>query len=777
MLFRKGKRNKSNFTYRLLKQKNISKYFFVQKCIKCKCMNKTICLIFFFFLLSITAFSQNKKSKIQDSIKNIELPASFIIAQKSHTGKMFKEQAGGILDKKIIKKNNQGQDIPFLLNSITSVVSSSDAGAGVGYTGIRIRGADITRINVTMNGVPVNDAESQTTYFVNTPDLLSSAQEIEVSKGVGSSKNGVGNFGAGIGINNLDVDYVAPFFSYSIDAGSFNTFKNTLKVSTGLINEKLVATVRLSKLSSDGYIERSSSDLKALQATVKYLISPGDQLIFNFMKGKEKTGQAWNGVPEDSLKTNRRYNELGITSNGNYYQNQTDNYSQDYYQLFYDKKIDSFWSLGSTLYLTKGEGYYEQYKIGQKYKSYGLNDYQPSPDTIIKKTDLIRQLWLKNNFYGARFYALYLKEKINAGLYLNMSQYDGKHFGEIIWAQQGIENNYRWYDLWASKTDGTIYSMIEYRPSNSISIFGDMQYRNVHYLINGFRDNPSIQHNLNYNFFNPKIKLSFYHQKNSVASLLVGLAQKEPNRDDIEAGIKDLPKPEQRYDVELSVMRKVKSQFIIQTNLFGMFYKNQLVLTGKINDVGAYTRSNIDNSYRLGVELEVRYKSANGVLEANGNIALSKNKIRNFNEYIDDYDKGIQIKNNYKLSDISFSPNVIAGGRMTVLPLLTTNNVFFKKISIDLLPKYVSKQFLDNTSNENRKLDPYFVSDLIFNAPFKVENKFLLNLRMGVYNIFNTLYSSNGYTYSYISDNYMTTQNYYFPQAGIRWMLGLNIEY
>ncbi|HMN32204.1 MAG TPA: TonB-dependent receptor [Chitinophagaceae bacterium] len=739
-------------------------------------MKKIICFAFSILASNLFALSQTKDNSIQDTIRNIELPASYIIAQKSITSKMFKEQAGGYFDKKTIQKFNQGQDIPYLLNSISSVVSCSDAGAGVGYTGIRIRGADITRINVTLNGVPVNDAESQATFFVNTPDLLSSSQQIEVSKGIGNSKNGVGNFGAGIGINNLDVDYQNPSVSYSFDMGSFHTFKNTLKVSTGLIDNKLVATIRLSKISSDGYIERSSSDLKALQTTIKYLISPSSQLIFNMMKGSERTGQAWNGVPHDSLATHRTFNELGIMSNGNYYQNQTDNYAQDYYQLFFDKKVNSFWSIGSTLFLTKGQGYYEQYKIGQKYKNYGLSNYQPSPDTIITKTDMIRQLWLKNNFYGARFYALYLKEKLNAGIYLNLNQYDGKHFGEIIWAQQGVNNHYRWYDLWASKTDANIYSMLEYKPTQTITLFGDLQYRNVNYLINGFRDNPTIQHNLVYHFFNPKIKAT-YKQHQTFVSLLVGMTQKEPNRDDIEASEKELPKHETLYDIELSLMQKIKSQFVIQANLFGMYYKDQLALTGQINDVGAYTRSNIDESYRYGIELELRYKSQNGLLEANGNIALSQNKMKAFTEYIDDYDQDIQIKNTYHLSDISFSPNVIVGGRLSIFPLRKSGVASFNNLSLDILPKYVGKQYLDNTSNENRKLNPYFISDVLLQIPFQLENKSLFNIRLGVYNIFNNLYSSNGYTYSYISNSQLTTQNYYFPQSGIRWMLGAQFSF
>lgn len=737
-------------------------------------MYKKTILLFVFVCGINKLFSLNQLLEKSDSIKNIELPASIIVSKKQLNSKSFREQSGNIADKKTIKRLNQAQDLPFLLNSMSSVVTSSDAGMNIGYSSIRIRGADLTRINVTLNGVPMNDAESQTTYFVNTPDLLSSAHSIEMSKGVGASKNGTGNFGAGIGIQNLDVQNKEPFLSYETGYGSFNTFKNTLKLSTGLLQEKWIATIRLSDLKSDGYIQNSASKLRALQFTTKYIISESAQFILNYMKGKEKTGQAWNGVLEDSLKTNRTYNELGLMSNGKYYANQTDNYSQDFFQLFFDKKITKKWSLGSVLFLTKGRGFYEEYKIGEKYKNYYLPNFQFTPDSSITQTDLIRQLWLKNNFYGGRIYALYFGRKIDGGMYLNLNQYQGKHFGEVIWGQQGIPPNYRWYDLWAKKSDINIYSMIDYKPTQNISLLADLQLREVNYQINGFRKNPSIQHNLNYHFFNPKIKLT-YRNYNTIASLLMGIAQKEPNRDDIEAGIKSLPKPEKLFDIEFSYLRKIKNKLILQSNLFGMFYKDQLVLTGKINDVGAYTRSNINKSYRMGIELELRYQTINGIFEMSGNLALSQNKIIGFTEYIDNYDSGIQIENKYQKTDISFSPNIIAGGRFTIFPLKQFKLSSIQKLSFDFLPKYVGKQFLDNTSNSQRVISPYFVSDFVTQIPLQFSNK-TFTIKGGIYNLFNTMYSSNGYTYSYVYNSQLNTQNYYFPQSGIRWMLGLGVD-
>lgn len=736
-------------------------------------MCKKIFVFAFLMLNTSFIFSQKKSTEKNDTIRNVELPAAVI--KEARSGGL-NEHVIKTVDKKIIQRLNQAQDLPYLLNGISSVVVSSDAGAGTGYTGIRIRGADLTRINVTMNGVPVNDPESQATYFVNTPDILSSAQSVEVSKGVGSSKNGVGNFGAGIALNNLDVNYEKPVFSYQSDFGSFNTFKNTLKASTGLLNDKFIATVRLSSITSDGYIQRSASDLKAAQVTAKYQFDGNTQLVFNYLKGNEKTGQAWNGVPQDSLETNRTYNELGMKSDGTFYNNQTDNYGQDYYQLFFDKKLDKNWAIGTTLFYTKGKGYYEEYRAAQSYADYGLGDYHPTPDTAITETDMVRQLWLNNDFYGGRIYTTYLSKKFDAGLYLNYNQYEGKHFGEVIWAQQGIDKNYRWYDLWANKNDANIYTMIDIKPTNNFSFFADIQYRNVQYTLNGFRKNPTIFHDLRYNFFNPKMKFTF-RNRNHLVSFLAGIAQKEPNRDDIEAGVSNLPKPEKLLNTELAYVYRNNANMSFHTNVFGMFYKDQLVLTGKINDVGAYTRTNIDNSYRVGIEFEWMYRSRNRLFEMNANIALSQNKILNFTEYIDDYDNGGQVQKTYAETDISFSPNVIAGGRISFFPLRNNEDNIVENLSIDILPKYVGRQYLDNTSNEQRAIKSYFLNDLIINCPFKLNAHTVFNLRTGIYNLFNSKYEANGYTFSYIYGGQQTTQNYYFPQSGTRWMIGAGIEF
>ncbi len=723
------------------------------------------------FCLQATMLFSQVGPETKDTLRNIELPEAVI-----KTGKvsLLSEKNKLTITAAQIKKQNSAQDLPYLLNAMSSVVVTSDAGTGTGYTGIRIRGADLTRINVTMNGVPVNDAESQATYFVDMPDLLSSTKEIQVNKGVGSSKNGSGSFGASIAINNLDVDNIKPSFLFQTEYSSFNTLRSVIKAGTGLINNKFISTIRLSSLQSDGYIQRSSADLKGMQWTSKYLLNKNTQLVFNYLNGKEKTGQAWNGVPQDSLLTDRTFNELGLKSDGTFYNNQTDNYGQQYYQLFFDSKLNSKFAVGATLFLTKGNGYYEEYKTGQAYADYGLSDYIQGNDTLTE-TDLIRQLWLDNDFYGGRIYGTYVSKKLDAGLYLNYNQYDGRHHGDIVWAQQHVPDHYRWYALTSTKKDMNVYAMADYRFAQHFSLFGDMQVRQVNYEINGFRKNPGIHHDLNFLFFNPKMKLTWQNEKQAL-SLLAGIAQKEPNREDVEAGVSYLPKPEKLFNAELNYSILFWKCFVVHATAFLMDYKDQLVLTGKINDVGAYTRSNVPKSYRAGLELEANLKLPNKVIEAKANVAFSQNKIREFTEYIDDYDNGGQIVHTYSNTDIAFSPSVISSAQVSVYPFRLLKKSVVRNLSIDLLEKFVGDQYLDNTGNKERMIRSYLTTDMICHLPLQLKANTILNLKAGLNNLFDRRYEANGYTYSYQYDNAITTQNYYYPQAGRRWMIGIGIE-
>ncbi len=726
-------------------------------------------------LMAIVATAQE-----DSTFRKIELPAS-VITKGNPAAETIIKNSEIVLKKKNIEKLNTAVDVPYILNQTPSTVVGSDAGTGVGYTNLRIRGTDISRINVNMNGIPINDAEGQGVFFVNFPNILGSANSLSVQRGIGTSKTGYGNFGGSISINNLDVNYDKPHVSAMTDFASFNTLKNSVKVSTGMMNKRFVTTLRLSQITSDGYIQRSSANLKSAQITSKYMIDPNTSLTFNYLGGKERTEQAWNGVWEGSLDAIRNFNELGDKGDGTFYDNQTDNYQQDYYQLFFDrmvKNIDNkngILRYGAATYYTKGKGYYEEYKLDQSYAEYGLPNFIQGGDTTTN-TDLIRQLWLDNDFYGLRAYASYFGRKIQAGLYVNSSRYDGDHFGDVIWADRGIANDYRWYENDAVKKDNNVYGMFSYQIKKNLQVFADVQYRNVQYEINGFRDFPTINHDLTWNFINPKIEVRYAPNKKTSLALFVANSSKEPNRGDFETLTTQLPKPERLTDIEVNWNQRISKGLKIYTTLYYMGYKDQLVLTGQINDVGAYARTNVSKSYRAGIELLANYQlQKNLMIQANLN--LSQNKIQNFTEFIDDYDAGGQIENNFSGTDIAFSPNIIAGAQITFYPLRggLSNNI--SETSLDIIPKFVGRQYLDNTQNIDRSIDAFSTTDVLLNVPVKLRKSGTLKFRGGLMNVFNSLYESNGYTFSFVSGGQQETFNYYYPQAGRRYTIGIGYEF
>jgi iron complex outermembrane receptor protein len=647
-----------------------------------------------------------------------------------------------------------GQDLPFVLNQVPSVVVNSDAGNGIGYTGIRIRGTDATRINVTLNGIPYNDAESQGTFFVDLPDFASSVNSIQVQRGVGTSSNGSGAFGATINISSNEVNKEA-YAELNNSFGSFDTWKNTVKAGSGLIGDHFTTDIRFSNVTSDGYIERAKTDLKSLYFSTAYLADKA-ALRFNFFTGKEKTYQAWNGVSEPMLQTNRRYNSSGTEKSGEPYDNETDNYTQSHYQLFFNQNFSKNLSFNTAVFLTRGKGYYEQYKAEEDYGDY----YQPYPvynnDTVFT-TDLVRQLWLDNYYYGNIFSFQYKTNKSSFILGGGWHRYDGNHYGDIVWAQNGLATpKQRWYDLEAKKRDVNIYFKQQTQLSNYWNIFYDIQYRNIKYDLGGFRNNPSVIIANNYSFINPKLGISYFRNGwNGYFSY--SRAAKEPNRDDFEAGATQQPKPEKLNDIEAGVGKKTQHAEWSAT-FYYMHYKDQLVLTGKINDVGAYTRTNIPKSYRAGIELQ-----GNAILSkwlnVTANLALSRNKVIDFTEYIDDFDNGGQKTNSYESADIAFSPNIVGGATINFIPV--------ENFEISLLSKYTGKQYLDNTQNEGRKLDAFYVQDA--RMIYSLKKAFLkeVNFIFQVNNIFNQKYEPNGYTFSYIYGGELATENYYFPMAGM----------
>ena len=667
------------------------------------------------------------------------------------------------LNKKVIENNNLGQDLPFLLNQTPSVVVNSDAGNGIGYTGIRIRGTDGTRINVTLNGIPYNDAESQGTFFVNLPDFSSSVNSIQIQRGVGTSSNGTGAFGASVNLSTNEVND-SSYAELNNSIGSYNTLKNTIKFGTGILKKHFTIDGRLSRISSDGYVDRASSNLRSFYFSTAF-IDKNSSLRLNIFSGKEKTYQTWYGIPESKLKTNRTYNSAGQEHPDNPYDNETDNYTQTHYQLFYNNKISNFWKSNVAVFLTKGSGYYEQYKANQILSNYGIADYQ-SGSLLITQTDLIRQLWLDNNFYGTIFSVQHNKNKSLLTIGGGFNKYDGKHFGNVVWTkvQPLVGSNHQWYNHTAYKNDFSVYTKWTQQLSQYFQSFVDIQFRNVDYTINGFRNNPSLMIQTNYNFLNPKAGFTYFNN-GWQAFLSFAMGSKEPNRDDFEAGKSLQPKAEKLQDFEWGIEKKNKN-FSYGVNFYYMNYKDQLVLTGKINDVGAYTRTNISKSYRTGIEIQSSVVLAKW-LNIEANISMSENKVKDFTEFIDDYDNGGQITNQYKKSTLLLSPSLVAGSAINLIP--------FKDGEISLINKYVSKQYLDNTGNNSRSLNSYYIQDIKLN--YRLKCKILKEVRLigQLNNIFNKRYESNGYTFSYVYGE-LTTENYYFPMAPINGILGVNIS-
>lgn len=666
------------------------------------------------------------------------------------------------ISKQQIEKMNLGQDLPFVLNQVPGVVINSDAGNGFGYTGIRLRGSDASRINVTLNGIPYNDAESQGTFFVDLPDVLSSVSSIQVQRGVGTSTNGAGAFGGSINLSTNEVNKER-YAELNNSIGSFNTVKNTIKLGTGLFAKHFTFDGRISGLKSDGYIDRASSNLRSLYASVAYLDTKSS-LRFNVITGKEKTYQAWYGVAENLLKTDRTNNPAGTEKPGSPYANETDNYIQTHYQLFYNRAIGTNVRLNSTFFLSRGKGYYEQYKAAEDLAEYELPSVVRNGDTAYS-SDLVRQLWLDNYFYGTLLSVNYNRAGTELTFGGGYTKYDGKHYGKVVWTEVNGPTDHIFYNMPANKNDLNIFGKAQQNFGSGFSAFIDLQGRFVNYNINGFEDHPEILINQTYSFFNPKIGLVFNHnQWKSYLSYSVGT--KEPNRDDFEASANQIPKPEMLHDIEAGATRFGTNAHIGITAYY-MNYKNQLVNTGKINDVGAYTRTNAPKSYRAGIELEGAAKLSTWA-NISGNFALSDNKIKRFSEYIDDYDNGGQIVNNYTNTNISFSPSVVAGSSISFLPI--------ENAEITFLSKFVSRQYLDNTSNESRSLDSYFVEDA--RMSYKLRQKFFkeVNFVLQVNNIFNKKYEPNGYTYNYFYGGVLSVENYYFPMAGTNFLAAVNIK-
>ncbi len=678
------------------------------------------------------------------------------------------------ISKKEIRKVNLGQDLPVLLGNTPSVVTTSDAGAGVGYSGMRIRGTDMTRINVTINGIPLNDPESQEVYWVNMPDFASSVDNVQIQRGVGTSANGAAAFGASINIQTLQLKPLA-YAEINSSAGSYGTFKNNFSFGTGLLNGKWAIDGRLSKISSDGYIDRASSNLKSFFVSGGYY---SEKSIFkvNIFSGNEITYQAWNGIPHDSLATNRTYNPSGqyIDADGKiaYYNNETDNYQQDHFQFIYSHAVNKYLNLNSALFYVKGFGYYENYKMDQPFASYGLQDVRVV-DVIITQSDMICRKYLDNDFYGATFSANYdNQKKIKASVGGSWNYYDGDHFGTTNWAKYASNStpDKHWYENNGKKNQYDIFAKIHAQFTKKLSIYEDLQLRGIYYKIKGTEDElQNISQNHYFFFFNPKFGLLYDFSENQQAYFSVAVANREPTRSDYrEADENHSPKSEKLTDLEAGYSFS-SSRLKISTNLFLMNYKNQLVLTGEINNVGAPIFTNVPKSYRAGIEFLGGLKISNQ-LKWEVNATYSQSKINDFTEFIDNWNPPYnQILTNLGKTDLSFSPQIIINSVFTFEPI--------KNISLSLVSKYVGKQFIDNTSSENRKLDPYFVNDLRLSYSFETNLVKEIGLYLLINNILSEKYESNAWVYRYFYEDQEYAMEGYFPQATIHFLAGVSMHF
>ncbi|WP_245870428.1 TonB-dependent receptor [Labilibaculum manganireducens] len=676
-----------------------------------------------------------------------------------------------------VRRQNTGQDIPYQLSLTPSLVEASESGNGVGYSSLRIRGTDATRINVTINGVPLNDSESQGVFWVNMPDFASSVNNIQIQRGVGTSTNGAAAFGATINFQTETIN-ADPYAEVQSVAGSYNTFRNTVKVGTGLIDGKFSFDARYSRLKSDGFVDRAFSDHESFFVSGTYYTEKS-MLKFNVMSGDQKTGISWWGN-DDMDGKGRKYNPAGKykdkDGNTKFYDNQTDNYKQTHYQLFYSQELNSALNMNAALHYTKGKGFYEQYKTDESYAEYGLSNPKYGAEEV-STTDLTRQKWLKNDFYGFTYSLNYKKKGVDASLGGAWNHYDGDHFGNILWAKNGgIINDYQWYLNNGKKTDYNAFAKVNLGLSDQLNVYGDVQYRHISYEMDGIDDDlkPLIQDH-KFDFFNPKMGLFYTINDRNNVYLSFGLAHREPTRTnfkDAKEDITRLPSSESLFDYELGYNFK-SSKATFGVNIYYMYYQDQLVATGERNNVGSAIMTNVDKSYRVGFEF------IGGVqllpnLKWDANLTLSRNKIKDFTDYVSvidgDWDE-VDVKA-IKLgeTDISYSPEVVGSSILNWNPA--------KGLGVSFISKYVGEQFFDNTSNEDRKIDAYLVNNLRFE--YTVQPKWMKEIAFNVQinNLFDKEYENNAYgEHNEGLDGTPGTWKAYFPQAGTNFMAGLTFRF
>jgi iron complex outermembrane receptor protein len=717
-----------------------------------------------FFVLSISIFSQEK---VQDSTKVETLDEVLVKAVRVNAKSPITHSN---VTKEQIAKRNLGQDIPILLNFLPSVVTTSDAGAGVGYTGIRVRGISSQSTNVTINGIPYNDAESLGTFWVNLGDFASSVESLQLQRGVGTSTNGSGAFGASINVLTDAVSNEANG-ELSNSIGSFNTRKHTLKFSTGLLNDHFEIAGRLSNIASDGYIDRASTDLKSYFLQGSY-VDDNTLIKAIIFGGSEVTYQAWNGIDAETLKNDRTFNPSGIYTDDNgltqFYDREVDDYKQDHYQLHWNQRYNNQWSTTVGLNYTYGRGFFEQFREDDSFDTYGFQPLTVNGQ-LQTTTDLVRRRWLDNDFYVFNANANYKNNNLDMIFGMSFSHYDGDHFGEVVWAEFASQSDIRdrYYEGNGKKNDFSVFAKANFRLNDKIKLYGDLQVRNVNYSTSGIASNlANFTVDENFTFFNPKAGITYELNSTNDLYFSYARANREPSRDDFENNA-DI-KPEQLNDFELGWRHK-KGNFSFNANSYFMFYNEQLVLTGNIDGVGNPIRTNSGESYRIGLELEAVIP-VTAKLTLQPNVTLSSNQNR---ETIISFDDELV---NLGQTDIAFSPELIAANAIVYQPI--------ENLQMSLLSKFVGDQFMSNTEADLSKLDSFFVND--FNISYTIIPKSIFDAVIFtglINNIFNEKYVSNGYYFTFDDDftnpgTISTVEGAgFYPQATTNFLLGATLKF
>ncbi len=677
-----------------------------------------------------------------------------------------------------LRERDLTRDIPFLLSLTPSVVETSDAGTGIGYTSLRIRGTDASRINITLDGIPLNDSESQQVFWVDLPDLASSTGSIQVQRGVGTSTNGAGAFGASVNISSMTPPSEG---GASTDAsyGSFNTSRISAKVWTGMLGDRFNMMVRASQIHSDGYIDHSKADIRSAMVSGIWS-APSDLIRFNVITGDEKTGISWWGVPAEILPENRRYNPAGeyIDASGitRYYEDETDVYTQNHYHLFHTHLFPGRVSLNTGLHLTTGKGYYEEQKSDSDPEEYGIADlmtYVPA----VTETDIVQRKWLDNLFYGAVWSLIKQGTSTEWTLGGALNRYDGDHFGRIKWLENpgNIIPGYEWYRNNGLKDEFNIYGKVNAVVSGSLSAFLDLQLRHISYRFEGPDDDmKDLTDSHRFLFFNPKAGLFWSNGSGSQAFLSAAVAHREPTRADYKDAAGDpaaTPGRERLTDFEGGYALR-NSRAALDINLYFMWYNDQLVPTGKISSTGYPIMTNVPESYRTGVELSGSYRPS-PVAAMKMNLTLSRSSIRDFRNYYFNYNTDDwseeYLHSDLGTVDIAYSPRVTGSAELEINPA--------ERLSVRLSGKYVGKQYFDNTMSPDRTIDPYFVSNLAASYGIKMKKAGELTFRFMVNNLFNSMYENNAYGGMWTEDGEEKTWAYYFPQAGINYTAGISLSF